>query len=168
MGRKIRRFGKYRATVVNNLDPQGLARLQLLVPDVHGIVPAPWAMPCAPVATENGGMIAIPPVGASVWVEFERGDEDLPIWVGGFWSAPLDCAPTVSPTSLAFALQTPGGHSLVISDAPGPAGGITLRTATGAAFTFNETGVHISNGQGATISMAGPLVSVNNGALEVL
>lgn len=50
MSRKIRRFGKYRATVVNNLDPQGLARLQLLVPDVHGIVPAPWAMPCAPVA----------------------------------------------------------------------------------------------------------------------
>ncbi len=168
MGRKIRRFGKYRATVINNLDPQGLARLQLLVPDVHGVVPAPWAMPCVPFAAEHGGMIAIPPIGASVWVEFERGDEDYPIWVGGFWPTPMDFAPSVPPTSLAFALQTPGGHRLVVSDAPGPAGGITLKTATGAAFAFNEAGVHISNGQGATISMVGPLVSINNGALEVL
>jgi uncharacterized protein involved in type VI secretion and phage assembly len=125
-------------------------------------------MPCVPVATEHGGMIAIPPVGASVWVEFERGDEDCPIWVGGFWPTPVDFAPSVLPTSLAFALQTPGGHSLVVSDTPGPAGGITLKTTTGATFIFNETGVHISNGKGATISMVGPLVSINNGALEVL
>lgn len=168
MGRKIRHFGKYRATVVNNLDPQGLARLQLLIPDVHGVVPAPWAMPCAPIAAEHGGMIAIPPIGASIWVEFERGDEDLPIWVGGFWTTPIDFAPAGPSTSLAFALRTPGGHSLVVTDDPGPAGGITLKTAAGAALTLNETGMHLSNGQGATISMVGPVVSVNNGALEIL
>ena len=162
-----RRFGKYRGTVINNVDPAMMGRLQLMVPDVHGTVPTPWAMPCTPVAAPGGGMIAIPPIGSAVWVEFERGDEDFPIWVGGFWEEGVNFAPSVSPSSFGMALQTPGGHGLIISDAPGPEGGLILRTATGAAFILDDTGIHISNGQGASITMAGPTVSINNGALAV-
>jgi len=168
MSRRSRRFGKYRGTVINNVDPEMMGRLQVMVPDVHGTVPAPWAMPCAPVAAPDGGMIAIPPIGSAVWVEFERGDDSLPIWVGGFWPAGVNFAPSVPPSSLGIALQTPGGHSLIISDAPGPAGGISLRTAAGAALILDETGIHISNGQGASVTMVGPTVSINNGALAVI
>ncbi|MEZ4769135.1 MAG: phage baseplate assembly protein V [Caldilineales bacterium] len=30
------------------------------------------------------GLFAVPPVGANVWIEFEAGDPDYPIWAGGF------------------------------------------------------------------------------------
>ena len=162
-----RRFGKYRGTVVNNADPQGVGRLQLMIPDVYGSAPAPWAMPCAPVAATGAGMIAIPPVGAAVWVEFEQGDDDRPIWVGGFWSSAAEFPPSVFSTPFGFTLRTPGGHSLAISDMPGPAGGIVLRTAAGAALILDDSGIHIANGQGASVTLFGPTVSVNNGALEV-
>ena len=163
-----RRYGKYRGTVISNLDPEGMGRLQLMVPDVHGAVPSPWAMPCMPVATAEAGIIAIPPIGAAVWVEFERGDEDYPIWVGGFWPTGVSFASSVSPSSFGIGMKTPGGHSVVVSDAPGPTGGIVLRTAAGASLIINDTGIHVSNGRGASITMVGPTVSINNGALEVI
>lgn len=162
-----RRFGKYRGTVINNVDPERMGRLQLVVPDVYGTEPTPWAMPCTPVAAPEGGMMAIPPIGAAVWVEFERGEDQLPIWVGGFWPTGVNFAPPVAPSSLCITLQTPGGYSLIVSDAPGAEGGITLRTTTGAALILNDTGIHITNGKGASVTMVGPTVSVNNGALEV-
>ena len=33
-------FGKYRATVINNIDPEMRGRLQVMVPDVLGLVPS--------------------------------------------------------------------------------------------------------------------------------
>ena len=44
-------------------------------------------MPCAPFAGSGVGFFALPPVGANVWVEFEGGDPDYPIWSGCFWGA---------------------------------------------------------------------------------
>jgi uncharacterized protein involved in type VI secretion and phage assembly len=77
-------YGKYRGTVSQNVDPQELGRVQVVVPDVT-IEPLGWAMPCTPYAGPGVGLYAIPPVGASVWVEFERGDPEYPIWSGCFW-----------------------------------------------------------------------------------
>jgi hypothetical protein len=57
---------------------------------------------------------------------------------------------------------------LMISDMPGPSGGILLKTATGAMISINDTGITITNGQGATLMMTGPSVNVNEGALEVV
>ena len=56
----------------------------------------------------------------------------------------------------------------MISDMPGPTGGILLKSTTGALISINEIGITISNGQGATIVMAGPSVTVNAGALVVI
>ena len=75
-------YGKYRGEVVNPLDPSGLGRVQVSVPDVMGDGRMAWAMPCLPGAGPGVGFFAIPPVGAKVWVEFERGDPDYPIWSG--------------------------------------------------------------------------------------
>jgi uncharacterized protein involved in type VI secretion and phage assembly len=57
------------------------------VPDVLGVTPSAWAMPCVPVAELQSGIILVPPVGAHVWVEFEQGDASLPIWTGFFWAS---------------------------------------------------------------------------------
>lgn len=79
-------FGKYRAKVIDNQDPLKLGRIQPLVPAISDQT-LNWAMPCTPYAGPNVGFYAVPPVGANVWIEFEGGDPNYPIWVGGFWSA---------------------------------------------------------------------------------
>src|SRR5688572_30490067 len=88
-GRHRRRvYGKYRGTVMNNVDPLGMGRIQAFVPEVLQAVPTGFAMPCAPVAGIKAGFFAVPPIGSGVWIEFEAGDVSRPIWVGGFWGAP--------------------------------------------------------------------------------
>ena len=78
-------FGKYRGKVENNIDPMMLGRVQVSVPAVLGSGQLSWAMPCAPFAGPGVGLFTVPPVGANVWVEFEAGDPDYPIWSGCFW-----------------------------------------------------------------------------------
>lgn len=79
-------FGKYRGTVINNIDPLGRGRIMVTVPDVS-ITPSTWAEPCVPVAGLQMGLLAVPPIGGGVWIEFEKGDPDYPIWVGGWWGS---------------------------------------------------------------------------------
>jgi hypothetical protein len=64
-------------------------------------------------------------------------------------------------------LQTSGQNTLMISDVPGPTGGFLLKSSTGAMISINETGITISNGQGATITLMGPSVAINQSALVV-
>ena len=85
-----RYYGKYRGLVVDNADPELLGRLKLRVPSVLGAnVVTGWALPCLPYGGDaNQGWLSIPEVGAGVWVEFEEGDLEFPVWVGTFWSKP--------------------------------------------------------------------------------
>jgi uncharacterized protein involved in type VI secretion and phage assembly len=93
-------FGKYRGTVAANVDPESCGRIQVQVPEVLGQNTPVWAMPAAPFAGPGVGFFALPPVGASVWVEFEAGILRYPIWSGCFWSrgdlAAADAQPTVA------------------------------------------------------------------------
>lgn len=167
-------LGKYRGTVVNNIDPMLRGRLLVTVPDAIGLPPSSWAEPCVPLAGPTGppmGVYMVPPIGAGVWVEFEQGDASRPIWVGCRWGAPSDVPPLAHlglPISPNIVLQTAGQNSIVISDLPGPTGGIMLKSATGATLIVNDTGIYIQNGKGASIVMTGPTVNVNLGALTVI
>jgi uncharacterized protein involved in type VI secretion and phage assembly len=163
-------FGKYRATVVNNIDPMQIGRIQAIVPDVSNIMLTSWAMPCVPVAGKQMGTYFVPQVGSGVWIEFEHGDPDYPVWVGCFWGIAAE-VPTPAlagiPASPNIVLQTAAQNSIVISDLPGPTGGIMLKSATGASIIVNDTGIYIQNGKGAGIVMTGPTVTINNGALVI-
>ncbi|MDB6057189.1 MAG: hypothetical protein JWO95_1033, partial [Verrucomicrobiales bacterium] len=75
-------FGKYRGTVTSNLDPLQRGRILATVPDVLGQHATGWALPCLPYAGNGVGLFFVPPIGALVWIEFERGDSDYPIWSG--------------------------------------------------------------------------------------
>ena len=83
-------YGKYRAVVVDNADPENRGRLRLRVPSVLGSdVVSGWALPCLPYGgMADQGFFFIPEVDATVWVEFESGNLEYPIWVGAFWSKP--------------------------------------------------------------------------------
>ncbi len=165
-------LGKFRGTVISNIDPMLMGRLLVQVPDVMGVGLSSWAMPCVPFAGINSGFFAVPVPGSGVWVEFEQGDPDYPIWVGCFWGSaaelPLLANTAPAPTP-AVTIQTPLKNGLQIADGLGPfgVGGITLQSATGATIAVNDAGIIINNGKGAQISMVGPTVAVNLGALTV-
>ena len=164
-------YGKYRGMVLNNVDPMQQGRLQVQVPDVAGLIPATWAMPCAPIAGIQNGMFALPIIGSGVWVEFEQGNPDHPIWVGCFWGSAAEVpalALATPPGMPAITLQTPLQNGLTISDLAGPTGGIMLKSTTGAMLIVNDTGIYIQNGKGAMITLIGPNVTINNGALMVI
>lgn len=163
-----RYFGKYRGTVINNLDPLQIGRLQVIVPDVSSISPTSWAMPCLPVGGIQAGVFAVPIIGAGVWVEFEHGDPDHPIWTGCYWGSAAEIPATalLSPPPIpAITMQTPTQNSIIISD--NPAIGITIKTATGAMIMVTDLGITISNGKGAVLTMVGPVVDINAGALTI-
>jgi uncharacterized protein involved in type VI secretion and phage assembly len=104
-----------------------------------------------------------------VWVEFEQGDSDYPIWSGCFWGSSSEVPPqgnSAPPGVQSIVIQSVGGNILMISDVPGSSGGILLQSSSGASIAINDTGITITNGQ-ATIQIAGPSVTVNNGALVV-
>jgi uncharacterized protein involved in type VI secretion and phage assembly len=164
-------YGKYRGMVLNNIDPMQMVRLLVQVPDVLGVGTSSWAMPCVPVAGQGMGLYVLPMVGAGVWVEFEGGEVDYPIWTGGFWGSaaevPTDAFAT-TPGLPNIVLQSKNMNTILISDiAAGPTGGIQLKTLAGAYITVNDTGIYINNGQGASITLVGNAVSINNGALMI-
>lgn len=69
-------YGLYRGVVVNNTDPQLEFRLLLSVREVSD-APLLWADACVPV-----GQVTIPGIGDTVWVMFEAGDIEAPVWIG--------------------------------------------------------------------------------------
>lgn len=164
-------FGKYRATVLNNVDPLKIGRLQLQVPDVNALSPVTWAMPCAPLAGIQNGLFAMPITGSGVWVEFEQGDPEYPIWVGCFWGSAAEIpalAQSAPPPIASITLQTPAQNGLIISDLPGPTGGIVIKSASGASIIVNDTGIYLQNGRGASLNMVGPNIDFNNGAMTII
>jgi len=165
-----RYFGKYRGTVINNIDPEQRGRILVMVPDVMGLLPSTWAEPCMPLAGMQSGVFLVPTIGSGVWVEFEQGEPDYPIWSGGRWGSSAEVpslALAGNPASPNMVFQTTGQNSLVISDLPGPTGGLMLKSTTGASIIVNDTGIYIQNGRGAAITLVGPTIDINNGALTI-
>jgi hypothetical protein len=161
-------FGKYRGKVENNFDPLQQGRLQVSCAAVFGEGKFSWAMPCVPFAGPQVGFFALPPKDANVWVEFEGGDPDYPIWSGCFWS--VGEVPAQPALEQMHVIKT-GSITLTLSDLPG-IGGFTLEVnppavATPLKMVFNAQGIELSNGA-AKVALTPVSVSVNDGALEVI
>ena len=144
----MRVFGKYRGTVTGNADPLQLGRLLVRCPAVLGDGELNWAMPCVPYAGPGVGLFFLPPRGANVWVEFEGGDPNYPIWSGCFWGAgEVPVKPAVADTKV---LKT-DGVTLTINTLPG-VGGFTIEVAPPA--TAQPLKLDCS-AQGITMNFAG-------------
>jgi uncharacterized protein involved in type VI secretion and phage assembly len=159
-------YGKYRGTVTDMQDPLNMGRIKAKVPDAMGDQETGWATPCVPFAGKGMGFFALPSVGAGVWMEFEHGDPDLPIWTGGYWGTTVELPPQLlAPPYQKLVIKTAGGNSITLDDTPG-VGGIILETAGGQKISMTALGIEINNGV-ASIVMRGLQIVLNDGALEV-
>lgn len=179
-------YGKYRGFVVDNRDPEKRGRLKLKVPTVLGDQDTGWALPCLPFGgLANQGLFMIPEVDAQVWVEFEEGNLDHPIWVGVFWQQTSDTpeeAALDEPTTRI--IRTPSGHVLQFDDQSGeeqfrlahpagteltinPQGTVELTDAAGAKLTLdsesNQVILEDSNGNTVTLDASGTKIQDSNG-----
>ncbi len=163
-------YGKHRGSVINNIDPQGIGRLLVQVPDVTGVGISSWAMPCFPFTGRSSGWYALPQIGAGVWVEFEAGNPDYPIWTGCWYgaSSELPSAASAAPPILpSIVIASQALNVIELNDVPGT-GGIILKCRTGAKIEITDLGITIDNGLGAKIELLGPQVNVNSGALQII
>ncbi|GAC1342981.1 MAG: phage baseplate assembly protein V [Ktedonobacteraceae bacterium] len=158
-------YGKFRGVVTDNLDPLMLGRIRAKVLDVLGDQESGWAMPSVPYAGKGVGLFLIPPTKAGVWIEFEHGDPDYPIWTGCFWAqGELPATPAIADMKV---LKT-DLCTITLSDVQG-IGGITIETTIGAGakIVMDVQGIEITSGLGK-IKLTASGVSVNDGALEVM
>ena len=154
-------YGKYRGFVVDNEDTEQLGRLKLTVPGILGTeVVTGWAMPCIPFGGDaNQGFLFIPEVDAGVWVEFEEGDLEFPIWVGTFWSKPdgeselpkpndaegvEESGVQNPPTRKIF--KTLKGHTIQLEDADGDEMVIVIEATNANVIKMDKDGITITDG----------------------
>jgi len=131
-------FGKYRAIVVDVNDTDQLGRVKARIPAVLGDVISDWVWPCFPAP----GWCWIPKVDDRVWVEFEGGDIDRPIYVGVWYAGPdgeseLPDAVKTDNYPLIKAATTPLGHKIVLSDVPDEAK-IEVESSSGHKITLDD------------------------------
>jgi uncharacterized protein involved in type VI secretion and phage assembly len=179
-------LAKYRGKVEDNQDPLSLGRVKVSVPSVLGEDLQVWAMPCVPFAGRDVGFFMLPPRDANVWVEFEGGDLDYPIWSGCFWGrdeVPADPAEekmkVIKTDKVTMTLNddpNEGGFFLEVGDTPLKMSfnsqGIEISnsnskvTITSSKITINGNDIEISSGP-FNIKISSSKVSINDGALEV-
>ena len=156
-------FGKYRGTVTDNQDPLKIGRIRATIPAIFGEHESGWALPCTPYAGKNVGLFCIPPIEAMVWIEFESGNPQKPIWTGCFWGDGDTPEESASPDIKILKTET---ATIKLDDTSGSEN-ITLETESGLKMVMDQNGIELSNGsQKIQINSSG--ISINDGALEVM
>lgn len=151
------RFGKYRAFVVDNEDPEKRGRCKLRIPSALGPdTVSDWALPCTAYGgAANIGVIAVPPVDAQVIAEFLEGDISTPLWTATFWrqasEVPEEFAANEKPS--AKVMRTESGHVLLFEDKEGEEK-IMLRSSAEAELEMGADGsFKVTDSGGATVTL---------------
>jgi len=160
-----RYYGKYRGFVVDNEDPDQKGRVTVRIPSVLGDQVSGWALPCLPFGgLLEQGLFMIPEPDAQVWVEFEEGNKDKPIWVGVFWQQGSDVPEATGGAPTRRLIKTVSGHLLMFEDAEGEEA-ITLRHSGGAEITIDPNGT-ITTTDGAqnsiTMDAEAPSITISD------
>jgi len=110
-------YGVYRG-VVSELDVENRCRLKVIVPGTgnDGTPLSAWAYPVFPFAGNGYGWYQVPKVKDTVWIMFEGGRLQNPIWIGGWYGK--DELPTAfrDKQDNAVGIVTPHGHNIVIDE----------------------------------------------------
>lgn len=153
-------FGKYRGIVTDVDDPENLCRIRATVPAVLGDQPCGWAMPASPFAGDGHGMVMLPKVGSGVWIEFEAGRLDNPIWSGAWWASGQRPDPQGNAVRV---IVSEHGHKVVIDD---EADELRITHAGGPEVRLAADEVVITVGA-CEIRIGQQDISLNNGLIKV-
>jgi len=145
--------------VTDNDDKLHKGRIRARVPDVKGDKECTWALPCVPYAGDGVGWFMVPPVNAWVWLEFENGHWDHPIWSGCFWNHEKVPGPGVPETKI---LKTDKA-TITIDDSQSS---VTIQAGNDLKIVMDSNGIEINNGK-ASIKLSGSSVKINEEAFEV-
>jgi hypothetical protein len=140
-----RYYGKYRAIVTDNQDPEKRGRLKVKVPALLGETEIGWAMPCFPYGGgADRGFYMIPEAQDGIWVEFEAGQISFPIWSGTWWAQ--DETPKgadgAEPAPDLKLIKTKSGHVIQFDDSSGCAA-ITIVDQQGNKVVMDANGLSI-------------------------
>ena len=130
-------YSKYRAFVVDNEDPQGYNRVRLVIPGIADNPMDYWAWGVNQFAGPNYGSQMIPPKGTMVWVEFEKGDPNKPIWSHGSHSIKSQLPKELKDPNF-FWFKTPGGNFIGLNDTTGE---ISITNKNGDSITSTNKGI---------------------------
>ncbi len=152
-------YGKYAAVVADVDDPLSIGRLRAQVPAVFGEDQlSGWALPCAPFGGgHDRGMLTLPEVGDTLWMEFAGGDPSQPIWVGAFWGAPESVG---DQDDLG---EQSGSEVPTHEDTPSGPGLLVIKTRTGHRIVLDDNGevvilAHGSDGAEVRLTASGEVI----------
>lgn len=174
---KQRLYGIYRGFVKDNADPENRGRLKVTVPSVlrKEVV---WASPCLPYGgNADQGFLFIPDNGAGVWIQFEEGKHELPVWVGTFWSKPGGESELPKPNDAEGKeegsvqdpptrkiIKTKVGHTIQLEDADGDEMVTIVEAKNSHVITMNKDGIKITDGANKhEVSLDNNGISISDG-----
>ena len=153
-------FGKYRGIVTDVDDPNNQCRIRATVPAVLGEQACGWALPAAPFAGDGHGMVMLPKVGSGVWIEFEAGRLDNPIWSGAWWASGQRPDPQGAAVRV---IVSEKGHKLILDD---EADEVKLVHGSGPEIKLTATEIVLTCGA-CEIKISNENISLNNGLIKV-
>ena len=153
-------YGKYRGIVSDIDDPENLCRLKAEVPAVYEEQVSPWALPSLPFAGQSHGLVLLPEVGDGVWIEFEAGDINRPIWTGCWFASGERPDPSGNKARL---LATSAGHKIVLDEDQDR---IQLLHPGGAEITMSANEIVLKLGA-CELKITQTEINLNNGMVKV-
>lgn len=171
--------GIYSGSVVDNRDPENLARVLVRVPGLTEARKGVWARLATMMAGRDSGTLFIPEVGDEVLVVFVRGDIRMPCVIGALWSKAAS-PPAVGdpPTSVmlvrsrngvtlrilddrdanSLTVETPGGQRMTLQDSPGT---VRVEDTSGNSVTLSPSGVKVI--AASTVEVNASVVTIHAG-----
>jgi uncharacterized protein involved in type VI secretion and phage assembly len=180
--------GVYSASVLDNHDPDGLARVRVRVSGLTDTIGGSelWARVATLMAGRNRGTWFMPDVGDEVLVAFEGGELRVPYVIGALWNAkarPPAGADAANGVKLirsrngitlrirddsnnnSLVIETPGGQRMTLQDGPGS---VRIEDSNGNAVTLAASGVTVNASakvtiNASTVDVSAAVVTVNAG-----
>ncbi|MEV0644200.1 phage baseplate assembly protein V [Phytomonospora sp. NPDC050363] len=135
-------FGKYTGVVKDNRDDAKLGVLQVSVPTIfppEELVPARAALPF--------GVYFVPENETRVWVEFEGGDPEFPLWTGVQHAAGTWAEEAAKNPPTVRAVKTVSGHLLIFDDTEGSESIVITDGKNAHELRFDADGVKLTDGK---------------------
>jgi hypothetical protein len=153
-------YGKYRGIVTDLDDPEHRCRIRATVPALLGKQRCGWAMPAFPWAGAGHGVVMLPAKKSGVWIEFEAGRLDSPIWSGAWWASGQRPEPQGDAVRVIVSEQ---GHRIVFDDEKNV---LTISHGKGPSITLTADEIVLACG-GCELRVGASDISLNGGLAKI-